>query len=467
MSHARQGTPPWGDELPLVGRRGIREQLRLSLDDALDGRGHTMLLCGESGVGKSRLLADLAREARGRGMLVASGRAYSVDSGMPYGAIADALTAPLRALEPAALTVLARGADSDLQAVLPSAFADRIAPAAPASLTGEGRLRQFWNIAQFLARLADRTGLLLLLDNAHWSDPSSLELLHFVARQAHEFRLLIVLAYHDAGLEANANLRQTTQSLAEEGRATRCTIEPLTGADLGELLQRVFGIAGTEAQPHAQALFERTRGNCFFVEHALKALLAAGRIHQQGSGWLVEDTMGWELPATAREAVRARIEALGRDARRVADVAAVLDGPASLDLLERVSGLDAEPFADAIDELCHRRLLTERREGDETSYETSYEFTHPILHETVRAELSAARERTLHASVASALEHLHGSRATLHASQIARHLVRGRAHGGDDRALQYLLTAARDALALRADEEAARWLGEALAIAQQ
>ncbi len=456
-------TAPWGDELPLVGRRSERDALRLALDDALDGRGHTIMLVGEAGVGKSRLLATLEQEAHARGMLVASGRAFSVESGVPYGAIADALTTPLRAFDASTLTVLARGADADLHGILPAVFADRAASRHVGAADNDGRARQFWNVAQFLARLAERNGALLLLDNAQWSDPSSLELLHFVARQLAKARVLIVLAYTDLGLDTNPSLRRMVQSLTEAREATSRNIEPLTRLDLAELLQRSFSLGKDEASPHADALYERTRGNCFFVEHALKALLAASRIRHDGSQWIVEDVTSWTLPATAREAVRTRIEALSRDARRVADAVSVLERPATLTLLERLAGLESGPLADAIDELCHKRLLTERRDRDDASYE----FTHPILHEIVRGELSAARERALHAEVAATLESMHGDDSLAHASEIARHLVRGRTLGGDQRALRYLLTAGRDALRLRADEEASRWLNDALAIAEQ
>lgn len=396
-------------------------------------------------------------------MLVASGRAFSMESSVPYGAISDALTTPLRAFDAGSLTVLARGADADLQEILPAVFAERSTGRRDAIGEGEGRARQFWNAAQFLTRLADRNGALLVLDNAHWSDPSSLELLHFIARQMTRARVLILLAYTDEGKDANTSLRRMVQSLTEAGEATSRRIEPLTPVDLAQLLQQLFALSKDEASPHAAALYERTRGYSFFVEHALKALLTESRIRHDGLRWIVEDVASWTIPATAREAVRSRIDALSHDARRVAEAASVLDRPASLTLLERLTALEAIPLADAIDELCVKRLFTERREiGD-----ASYEFTHPILHETVRTELSAARERALHAAVASTLENMFGEDSLAHASEIARHLVRGRTLDGDERALRYLVTAGRDALALHANEEALRWLGEAHTISRQ
>lgn len=453
---------PWGDELPLVGRRGDRDALRLLLDDAMDGRGHTLLLTGESGVGKSRLLAELSAEAHARAMLVASGRAFSVEAGVPFGAIADALSAPLLALEPGALTVLARGAEDDLRTIVPAL--PRGATSRPAP-TGDpdGKTRLFWNLAQFLSRLAARQPLLILVDNAHWSDPSSLELLHFLARQIRGMQILLVLAYVDTGTVENPALRDVERSLLASGDATTRRIVPLTTHDLGELLQRVFALPLPEATEHAATLFSHTRGNSFFVEQALKALIAEGRIHRGTDGWVVEEATLATLPPTVLGSVHARIETLSPDARRVAEIAAIMENRASLELLESVAALDGGALVQAIEALCHRRILIEHR----TASGAVYEIGHPILQSVIRGALSAARERALHAAVTTALEAIHGDRAVAHATEIARHLVRGESVGADARALHYLAAAGRDALQRRADQEAARWLSQAVEIADR
>jgi len=456
-------TPPWGEELPLVGRRGDRDALRLLLDDALDGRGHTLFMTGESGIGKSRLLAELVREAGARHMLVASGRAYSVEAAVPYGALADALTAPLRALESGTLAVLARGTEADIRTVVPGLAGTTTGARQSSAIDTDGKTRLFWNVAQFLTRLSARQPMLLLVDNAHWSDPSSLELLHFLARQIQHARVLLVLTHVDNGPEINTGLRAVERSLLASREATSRVIEPLTPHDLGQLLQRVFSLRSDEARPHADALFAHTRGNPFFVEQTLKALITDGRIHRSDDGWVVENANPSTLPATVREAVRARLEPLGADARRVMEIASITQNRASLELLDRVAALPPDDFVNAMEDLCHRRVLVELR----TEGAVHYEFAHPILQSTVSGDLSAARERALHAAVAAALETIHGESSVEHAGEIAQHLLRGNVLGADARALHYLAAAGRDALARRADQEAARWLSEALSIAER
>ncbi len=437
--------------------------LRRHLNDAVAGQGHCVLLTGEAGSGKSRLLATLRREAQAKNVLVASGTAFAMETGITYGALADALATPLRALDAATLTVLARGAEDDLHAIVPGLAIGSSAGLAAMADDAGGKARLLWNVSQFLVRLARRQPLLLVLDNAQECDPSSLEFLHFLARQVRGARVLIVLAYVDGGDTQNANLRGVVRSLLSAGEATLRRIEPLTRPDLAEMLQRAFTLPEHDSEHHASALWSHTRGNPFFVEESLKALATSGHIRRAGVRWVVEETAPSTLPATVRDAVRARLDTLTADARRIADIAAILDSRAPLGVLEQVSTLQALALADALDELCSRRILVEVRDGDSAEYE----FGHPIIQSTLRGALTVARERALHVAVAAALESRQGDGTPVRALEIVRHLVRGEASDGDERTLHYLAEAGRDAMARRADQEAARWLGDALALAER
>ena len=453
---------PWGTELPFVGRSSELATLREHLARAVEGHGHCVFVTGGAGAGKSRLLSMLAHDAAARGVTVASGSAFAMESSVPFGAVADALGRPLRALDAAALTVLARGAEHDLRAVVPGL------PGASASMPRDSdgedgsRARLLWNVTQFLTRLATRTPLLLVLDNAHESDPSSLELLHFIARHIAQARVLVVIASATDRRDANHTLRGMTRSLLAGGEATELNVDSLTRADLAALFQRSFNLGADEADDHAAALWSHTRGNPFFVDESLKALLAAGRIRPVGAAWVIDSTTPSTLPSTVRDAVMSRVDQLDASARRLADIASIVESRTSLALFGAVSQFDAATIADAIDALCVRCLLVEHR----TAQGAEYEFAHPIMQRTVRSALTAAREQALHASVASALEAIHGPDSTVHAVEVARHLVRARDDENHARTLHYLAVAGRDALARRANLEAAQWLGEALAIAR-
>jgi len=454
-------------ELPLVGRVADLGSLRLALDDATEGRGLTIFLTGESGVGKTRLVQQLAREAHEREMLVAMGGAYAVEAGIPYGMISDALVPPLRALPPATLSILARGAERELGTILHGLTLGRENGNGHGGIEGasggDRKARLLWNFAQFLTRLAGRQPVLVVLENAQWSDPSSMELVHFLARQLRQSAVLLVVTWADDEQELPGHLRSVERSLVSRGDATVRPLAPLTRHDVGELLHRLFGLTGDARTRLSDRLHERSRGNPLFVDQLLRHLVESGRLWQEGEHWMVGDVDDVGLPATIREALRARLAEVDPGARRVAEVAAVIGTRAPLPLLQQVASLEAGPFADAVDVLCARRVLREIGEGTVPQYE----FVHPMVQLTVLAGLTAARRRALHLSTAAEMERALGAGAMAHARDMARHLVEGHALGGDARALRYVVAAGRDALERHADGEGLRLLGDALAIAER
>src|SRR3569623_149653 len=165
---------------PLVGRATELGMLHSLLDDTERGRGRTVFLSGEPGIGKTRLSEELAREASRRNWVVAIGRAYAVESGVPYAPFADALLPILRARPPAAIATLSRGGAAELAMLIPK-FPTNAPQGRPSVVIGDAaelKTRLFWTFLQFLIRYAEKTPLLIILENLHWTDPSSLELLH-------------------------------------------------------------------------------------------------------------------------------------------------------------------------------------------------------------------------------------------------------------------------------------------------
>ena len=460
---ARASAFPWGDQLPLVGRRADLSALRLILDAAIDGAGQTVFVAGDGGVGKTRLLEVLSADARGRDAVVAIGRAFAVETSHPYGLLADALMPVLRSMDESALAVLTRGVEGDLRAIIPGLPSSRGMVTTEPVRDPDLKSRLFWNFAQFLSRLTQRHPMLLVLENAHWCDASSIELLHFLARQIATARLMLTVTYATDDRDASAAIRGVERSLVSRDVAVVRQIEPLTRLDVSELLQRVFGVTREDADRASAPLHVRTLGNPFFLQEILKALLASGRLRSlngKWSGFELEDDI---LPVTVRDAVEGRLQGLSEAARQVADWTAIVGTRVPIALLEHLTERGSLALADALDELCERHVL-EESEGI-TSPE--YDYAHPIVRTTVLTGLSGARQRVLHARVAHELERLYGENADAHASEIAGHLVRGQGAGDDVRALRFLATAGRDALARRADREAVRWLGEALSIADR
>jgi DNA-binding CsgD family transcriptional regulator/DNA-binding transcriptional ArsR family regulator len=444
--------------LPLVGRSSELAMLGGLLDATEKGRGTTLLLEGEGGQGKTRLALATAERATKRGWVVAIGRAYPVEVGVPYALFTDALLPLLRTLDPATLSVLTRGAVSELSHLFPLLTTGE-APIRGATDQGsEVKTRLLWNFAQLLARMAQRHPLLLVLENLQWADESSLEMLHFTARQLGSSRVLVLGTYNESVAERSAALVSLRQSLASLGAARVHHLGPLSRSATDELVHAVFGVSDAVSREFAALLFGWTRGNPFFVEETLKALVTSGRLYERDGMWHGWEIADLDLPRSIREAVVTRLDRLSADAQRVAAMAAVIGTRASYDALDAVVGVARSALVEAIDELRAQRVLEEHREGEHIVYD----FSHPILRDVIYQQLGLARARLLHATVADALERHYGARADEHADELAYHFARADARDVGPKATRYLSLAGRAALAKHANREAASYLAAAL-----
>lgn len=443
--------------LPLIGRDQEVAKLTRALDDAERGTASTIFLSGEGGVGKTRLAEFLVAEATRRNWSTAVGRAYPVETGVPYALFSDALLPTLKAMDSATLAVMSRGGEAELARLFP-ALDLRTDSRTPRGDAAEVKARLLWNFSQFLGRFASKRPLLIVLENVHWADASSLELLHFVARQLTGQRIVVLCSYSDAVRDSNPTLGSTERSLAGLGAAGVVRLNPWPRADSDELLARLFDVDPSTIRDFAALLYERTRGNPFFTEETLKSLVDSGQLRREDGRWIGWDLTDLHLPRTVRDAIVARLARLPAAARTVVDIAAVLGTRASYEALEAVSGFPASSLVEAIDELRRDRVLVDADAADGVHYD----FTHPTLQATLYAELGKARTRLLHGRIATALEDMYGATAESHADELAFHFSRAASAELAPKAARYLYAAGRSALTRYATREAATYLGAAL-----
>ena len=442
-------------ELPLVGRSAELEALHTLFGQ---GSGAPMaVLTGESGVGKTRLAQSVAREGERRGWTVAYGRAYPVETGVPYALVADGFLPILRGLDEATLTVLSRGAAQELRQLFP-ALGAAPAPSGDASQSEEVRMRLYWNFTEFLKRLAARAPLMIVLEDLHWADPSSLALVHFVARQVAEEPIRILATVNTDYREANQPLLQMERSLISLGAMRPQPVYPLSQEHTETLLRTVFKISGAPLSRFSDLLYGWTRGNPYFIEETLKSLVEKGALYRRDGTWL-----GWEarelaLPASIRDAIQIRLRGLSPEAAEVAEVLAVAGGRAGVEMVEAVTGMSGKDLLDALEGLVHAGVVDEAAEGSSVMLG----FHHPLLRETIYHQLSLLRRRSRHSAVAEALEVLYGEDTEGHADQLAYHFVEAGTSVTDPRATRYLVSAGRSALRRHADREALAYLEAAM-----
>jgi DNA-binding CsgD family transcriptional regulator len=442
---------------PMVGRVEEIALLRAAVDEVRQGRGTTVLVSGEPGIGKTRLTQAVVEYAVSSGFTAAVGHAFPVEGGVPYAPWADALLPLVRSLEPAQLATLTRGGGAELAQIIPVLDTANVARR-PEGDPLELKARVLWTAAQFLARMAGRSPMMIVLENLQWADDASIELLHFVARQSVGCKLLLLGTFSDADRARSDALRSTEHSLVALGCARAYRLTPLDAEDVAELLVTRFGSSSAELSAFAGKLHAWTRGNPFFLDQMLKSLMETGRLKQHEGLWTGWDAEALGVPRSVKETMLERILRLPQQALELAGLVAVIGTRAGHWVLEQTSGLSARDLLAALDELRRADILIESQDGDDVVYD----FVHPMLRQTVAEELGLARARLLHGTVAEALERSYGEEALAHADELAFHYLRAGTTEHAPKTIGYLVTAGRGALNKSANREAATYLDAAL-----
>ncbi|MBA2686521.1 MAG: AAA family ATPase [Gemmatimonadaceae bacterium] len=445
------------NQIPLVGRIDELHAIGELASRGDGGAGAMVLVAGEGGVGKTRLVEAVSGRLSKNGWRVALGRAYPVESGVPFAIFSDALLPTLRSIEPSALAVLSRGGVAELKSIFPTLEGIGAAKAA-ADDPADFKARMLWNFSQLLGRLATKQPLLLVLENLQWADASSLELLHFVARHANTQRLLIVGTYNVSERDSNTVLKSTEQSLLKIGAATRISLSSLSASQVSEIIERTFEVAPQVVEKFSALLYGWTHGNPFFVEEILKGLIAAGHLHKTGTAWNGWNVESLHLPGTVRDAIEARLDRLSAQARDIAALASVVGTRVNLDTLSKISALTGDDLVSAVDELSSQRILHELPE----TTPAEYDFTHPLFQQVLYTGIGSARASVMHAKVAAALEHKYSRQSDAHADELAYHFARVHTPETSPKATRYLRIAGLAALARYANREAATYLRAAL-----
>jgi DNA-binding CsgD family transcriptional regulator/tetratricopeptide (TPR) repeat protein len=415
--------------LPFVGRQAELARLVRLLDAAGSGAAQIVEVVGDPGIGKTRLLAEFAAQARCSGWSVLSGRAAEFEQQVPFAVVGDALTDHLDTMESAALG----RPDLDLlRTVFPALSTGPASKLMRAEPVGGERYQLYRAVRALLMVLAGPSGLVLILDDLHWADEGSVELTEFLLRHRPPGRLLIAVAHRPR--QTPAALRQ---ALARPDVEV-VEVGPLTAADVDGLLPA--DLDGTRRR----RLHAASAGNPFY----LLALAAQGEPGSMGSGGLPGTPGAGAVPATVRAALAAEFAALTERQSLVAQGAAVAGDGVHAGLIARTSGLDLGAVLADLDELTRHDLIRAGSSG-------RFQFRHPLVRR-VGYDLAGAGWRVAaHARAAAALR---DDGAT--AAEIAVHLEQS-AEPGDPEAVAVLRDAAVAAMH-HAPAAAAHWLSVAL-----
>jgi predicted ATPase/DNA-binding SARP family transcriptional activator len=430
--------------LPFIGRERERERLIARFDRAARGFGNSVFIAGEAGVGKSRLVGELARAVEMQGGRVYSGGTSSPESA-PYQSIAEALRSalPILALNPAnalSLRVLSR--------VFPELpLEDGAVPALGTLAPERETARLFGAFANAVLALASPRPVLIVFEDLHWASASTIDALATICRRIDRARVLIAVTYRDEEVGSAHALRRLVNALGSERRIAEVAFERFDRDDVRRLVAATPGLAAEDAGL-ADRLHAFSEGNALFLNQAIAdvlerdaALDAAPERPVRGIGNLIAS----------------RIARLSDAARAVAEIAAACGEGCNVDVVRDVAGLKAAETLDAFDELLDRGLVREASARDRFDYV----FTHNLIARSIYQRMEPRSRVRRHARLAHVIE-----RQAELAARDVREL--GRHYEGAERpgtASRWYLRAAREAAALYANDDTIRLTSRAIELA--
>jgi DNA-binding CsgD family transcriptional regulator/DNA polymerase III delta prime subunit len=411
----------------LVGREAELRRLLALLDDSAAGRPVVALVSGDAGVGKTRLVTELSAAARDRGFAVLTGRCAELADTVPYLPLADALRDAATGASASSPLLDALAARPVLSRLLPD-----IGPGRPVGgdMPGLAQQQLFGAVLGMLAELAEASPVLLVLEDLHWADHSTRDLVTFLSRALHRERLAIVVTYRTDDMYRRHPLRPVVAELTRLPSVTTVALGPLSPAAMAEHLTALSGRALDPAM--LDSVITRAEGNAYYAEELLAA-----------------SCDGSELPAGLADLLLARAERLSPAAQQVLRTAAVTGRRIDDELARQASGLAGPEYDEAVREaVAHQLLVPDGERG--------YAFRHALLREAIYADLLPGERTRLHGRLAELLAGVPGTAAELAHHSLASHDIPG--------AFAASVAAGREADRLAAPAEAHRHYNQALAL---
>ncbi len=439
----------------LIGREDALDTARAVLSRARSGGGGVLLISGEAGIGKSRLLREAAETARAHGFIVLQGACFETDRAVPFAPLLDLVRRFATSTSPAVAAHAFAPAAAELVRGFPELTT--IFPALPTLKTLEPeqeRRRLFQSIMETLSTLGRSQPVLVAIEDMHWGDEASLDLLLHLARRVDAQPIALALSYRND--EVAAPLERLLAELDRTRVVTELPLARFSSAELATMVSAIFD-GGAPGGGFVATMFALTEGNPFFVEEVLKSLIIAGDVARRDDGaWVARPLARIEAPRTAVEAVRRRLSALSVPARDIASIAAVIGRGFDFVLLQALTGHDERALLALIRELIHAQLVTEESSD-------RFAFRHALTREAILGELLVRERAAMHRLIADELER-HDASGNANIEALAYH-----AYGAMDwpRAYAASSRAADHALALYAPREALAHIDRALIAADR
>lgn len=383
----------------LVGRASTLQALEEKESKVEQRQGQIVLVAGEAGIGKSRLVGEVKKQLAARDWLVLQGNCYQSDTTLPYAPFQDLTRQILLSPLQDEFVTLLDSAPSELARLLPD-LAPWLPATNPVPTFFEPELLKYrlsGTLLHVVTALAKRRPILLIFEDLHWSDQNGLEALLHLARRVSTQPILLLLTYREP--EAMGFLGNFLVELNRERLASKLELNPLSLSEVSTLLAAIFELPRPIRAEFLTTLYRFTEGNSFFLEEVLRSLITSGDIFFQNGSWERKPMADLRIPKSVQDAVQTRLHHLSQGAREFLNLSAIIGRKFSFNLLLKLSGLDSVQVLAYLKELLDAQLIAEADLRPDY-----FTFRHALTREAVYSMLLTLERRRLHLVIANALE---------------------------------------------------------------
>ena len=416
---------------PLISRTAELGKLKTTFEEALQGKSSVVALQGEAGIGKGRLMQELAAYASSKGTVVLSGRASQ--DGPPYGPWVE-VARQYMAQSPGGLLRRMLGANASEVVKLVPDIAVKLGTIPPPRTGGQQDKTQFYEaVTQFFIAISKAAPLLLLFDEAQYLDQASAELWEYLVRSTSNLQILTVCATPpDREIDPNSQLEQVLMRFNKERLLETIPVRGLGKEETTTLVRQTFG-EETISPQFADLIYQHTGGNPFFVEEVLRSLVADGTIFRTEKGWDRKPIQDITLPKTVKTALRARLGKLDPEAISMLQWAALIGSEFDFEVLKKASEVNEETLLQKLETTNNQGLIIEI-----PNEQGRLRFVDERIRDLIIEDIMQLKRRRYHLKIAEALEKVCAQHLDSNSEMIAAHFMRC---GDKERTIKYSIMA--------------------------
>jgi len=450
-------------EIPLIDRVEEMKLLKEAVDRTIQGEGGLVFLYGEAGIGKTRLARELRAYAHLRGMQVLYGRCpalFRMDGVPPYILWSEVIRDYLEISSPEQLYRVVGFYPAEVAKLVPELGQKlrAIPQSFPISPEREQN-RLFEAVSQFITNISREAPLLVVLDDLQWTDPSSLLLLHYMARGVQKTPLLLLGAYRSTDIDAKHPLTPVLTELNRERIPESVSLKRMSLSDISEMIKQILEQDDIPTE-FCRMVYEKTRGNPFFAEEVINSLKEEEVIFREENKWKIKEVSRIEFPETVKNVIKARISRLDDECQNILTLASFIGCDFTFEAICGVTGIEENRLLELLERILKTGLIKEKLiRGEDV-----YSFSDIIIRDVVHEEVSLLRHKKLHNTVGCALEKAFAKNIDQHLGELAYHFLEG---GDEEKALNYFLEAGEKAAKIYANDEAISYFQSALKLLEE